>query len=722
MGSTSEPHSYRKENLRIRGDHVSRDAIHWDPEMSRGSSVESKKKGGETIHGNVETSSSTSRGLSNKPPGYRKEGLPEPRRPLLERSYPLGTRVASKVSRGNLRNDQGGVGFSTGVEVRGAPTIVMPGCASEEGSRWRSTSWLNYVVTLRGEGMSPLSGRRLQDAQPARLEVISHLYDGSPAGKICTQVSQLYGKKVTAQMTAGAVGQPRLDKAALMAKRRAVRKACWESETEAVKEEVRAAMKLEKEQQEARGAMEVSLGIEKRSPMQIQEALDQLKPVLYGLCQEVYNLTGWTLVCLAGGPMPDESGQLVVSSVNTASDESKHTFISANSDFWYDTVGNGFADWLEKAYPEEVRCARALDSGKPDESSPIVRIERDLSAPDGLEDDDDSQLVVPPAVVPSSTANIAPHPPLAAVLKHRGGPAQAPAQAPTTTPTTDHINIAPTPPLMAEQGHFGEPVQTPTTSHIDITSAPLFAADLGRPGKPAGTPARTPFVSNDGQQGGGGLFLPSPTSAQYSHDTYEDLQDDLDPSNLNLRSAINFHSDLFGPAPQKHAEDGSLTQTGAFNFGFMNTTAHSSSFGNPPSASPLGHLMHIPDSRPAPNPMREDQVAGAQGITSERGRGRGRGHGRGGGRGRGGGHRRGGAQGAGGTDGGHVNHSVDSGGPDQASAPMDNETDRREEVTLPTKRSRLPPKLGDGSYAPQASITAAHSNAARGQDTVTSSV
>jgi hypothetical protein len=81
----------------------------------------------------------------------------------------------------------------------------------------------------------------------------------------------LYGKKVTAQMTAGAVGQPRLDKAALMAKRRAVRKACWESETEAVKEEVRAAMKLEKEQQEARGAMEVSLGIEKRSPMQIQE-------------------------------------------------------------------------------------------------------------------------------------------------------------------------------------------------------------------------------------------------------------------------------------------------------------------------------------------------------------------------------------------------------------------------------------------------------------------
>lgn len=81
----------------------------------------------------------------------------------------------------------------------------------------------------------------------------------------------LYGKKVTEHMTAGTAGQPRPNKAALMAKRRAVRKACWESETEAVKEEVRAAISLEKEQQEARGAMGVSLNVEKRTPTQIQE-------------------------------------------------------------------------------------------------------------------------------------------------------------------------------------------------------------------------------------------------------------------------------------------------------------------------------------------------------------------------------------------------------------------------------------------------------------------
>lgn len=150
--------------------------------------------------------------------------------------------------------------------------------------------------------------------------------------------------------------------------------------------------------------------------------------------------------------------------------------------------------------------------------------------------------------------------------------------------------------------------------------------------------------------------------------------------------------------------------------------------------------MHLPESRPAPNPLQENLDREGQAIASGDGRGcgRGQGHGRGRGRGRRHGSGRGDAQvtghsGSGGSgelgdvSGAHVD-PVTSEGPelmgDHTAGPVpvppapasgpDQMLQRTEEVN-PPKRSRLPPKRVDGSYAPQPSITAAHSSAARAQ-------
>lgn len=34
--------------------------------------------------------------------------------------------------------------------------------------------------------------------------------------------------------------------------------------------------------------------------------------MLMEICQDVYDLTGWTLVCLAGGPEPRNEGKVLV--------------------------------------------------------------------------------------------------------------------------------------------------------------------------------------------------------------------------------------------------------------------------------------------------------------------------------------------------------------------------------------------------------------------------
>lgn len=40
--------------------------------------------------------------------------------------------------------------------------------------------------------------------------------------------------------------------------------------------------------------------------------VDEMQPLLVNICQDLYDLSGWTLVCLIGGPQPSNDGMYTI--------------------------------------------------------------------------------------------------------------------------------------------------------------------------------------------------------------------------------------------------------------------------------------------------------------------------------------------------------------------------------------------------------------------------
>ncbi|KAF8135909.1 hypothetical protein K438DRAFT_1997113 [Mycena galopus ATCC 62051] len=94
---------------------------------------------------------------------------------------------------------------------------------------------------------------------------------------------------------------------------------------------------------------------EERTPKQFQHVINQLVDVVNQVLKTIYEKTGWHCCFLGGGPMPDRAGQVICYSTSPNGND----FQASHEDF-NKAVKAPFASYLKRAFPSEVRSARAL--------------------------------------------------------------------------------------------------------------------------------------------------------------------------------------------------------------------------------------------------------------------------------------------------------------------------------------------------------------------------
>lgn len=132
----------------------------------------------------------------------------------------------------------------------------------------------------------------------------------------------MYAKKITAHNPVPADG-----KSECMASRRTAHKICWANESDDIKSKVLDAIEQQKKKmQEEMKALD-QMSFKDMSPEDIStqvlshsiytacltskfSALQELHPILFNMCTDIFNMTGWTLVCIAGGPNPQNSNDI----------------------------------------------------------------------------------------------------------------------------------------------------------------------------------------------------------------------------------------------------------------------------------------------------------------------------------------------------------------------------------------------------------------------------
>ncbi|KAJ7896406.1 hypothetical protein B0H14DRAFT_3425774 [Mycena olivaceomarginata] len=213
------------------------------------------------------------------------------------------------------------------------------------------------------------------------------------------------------------------------------------AESDEVKTEVAAEMEaLNKER--AAGAGD---GDGQFTPEGYQHAIDQLRNIAETVLRTIAEETGWHLCLLAGGPMPNRGGAISTKTISFGTTPHGSDFQASHPNF-EEGVKTHFNKFLKRAFPHEIRDARALVTVNNNEDGPdlngLLSMD-DASAPDPplpMEDDenDDEGAPTAPPVMPTLSV---PRPPKR--IRHKR--VKQPLPVPTLTPIT-RMTIVPVPP------------------------------------------------------------------------------------------------------------------------------------------------------------------------------------------------------------------------------------------------------------------------------------
>ncbi|KAF8214689.1 hypothetical protein K438DRAFT_1955735 [Mycena galopus ATCC 62051] len=172
---------------------------------------------------------------------------------------------------------------------------------------------------------------------------------------------------------------------------RAAAMALLDAETEAVKQEVMEQMAVLNAARRKDGGAELE---DAQSPEQHQHAIDQLVEVATGVLQIIEQATGWKPTLLCGGPMPSHGGAISVKVICLGTTPLGADFQVFHSNF-DEAVKLLFVQFLKRAFPHEIRDARAIEA-IPDTLEGLLRIDVQDS-----EDEEAASASAPPSVKPA---------------------------------------------------------------------------------------------------------------------------------------------------------------------------------------------------------------------------------------------------------------------------------------------------------------------------------
>ncbi|KAF7984494.1 hypothetical protein HWV62_14626 [Athelia sp. TMB] len=148
----------------------------------------------------------------------------------------------------------------------------------------------------------------------------------------------------------------------------------WEAEDDETREEVFAAMALDKAKRDS-ALLNQTSDSESRTPVQYQSSIDTLAPLLKQIFDELSKTTGWAFTILMGGPVPQADGNITSASHHSGVGTAGNDWGRAYPDFDKAIIGP-YQDFLRHIYPSEVRRQRALQ--------PIVVAKEPSMPPDML--------------------------------------------------------------------------------------------------------------------------------------------------------------------------------------------------------------------------------------------------------------------------------------------------------------------------------------------------
>ncbi|KAF8210687.1 hypothetical protein K438DRAFT_1958900 [Mycena galopus ATCC 62051] len=139
---------------------------------------------------------------------------------------------------------------------------------------------------------------------------------------------------------------------------RAAATALLDAETEAVKQEVMEQMAVLNAARKKDGGAELE---DAQSPEQYQHAIDQLVEVATGVLQIIEQATGWKPTLLCGGLMPSRGGAISAKVICLGTTPLGTDFQVFHPNF-DEAVKLPFVQFLKRAFPHEIRDARAIEA------------------------------------------------------------------------------------------------------------------------------------------------------------------------------------------------------------------------------------------------------------------------------------------------------------------------------------------------------------------------